>query len=67
MAPCSKLSEEELRNFHFVTSKTHAVKYFRVPEWMDTDKAFGGESWCKKVDWVKIVISRAPRKTSLGK
>lgn len=31
--------EDELRDFHFLTSKTHAVKYFRVPEWMDTDKA----------------------------
>ncbi|CAK9102720.1 Reticulocalbin-1 [Durusdinium trenchii] len=33
-----KISLDELRDFHFLTSKTHAVKYFRVPEWMDTDK-----------------------------
>ena len=33
-----KLSVDELRGFHFETSKSHALRYFEVPEWMDIDK-----------------------------
>ena len=31
--------EDELKDFHFYTSKSHAVKFFKVPTWMDTNQA----------------------------
>ncbi|CAJ1349439.1 unnamed protein product [Effrenium voratum] len=29
---------EELKGFHMETSKSHALRYFQIPAWMDTDK-----------------------------
>ena len=33
-----KISIDELKDFHFYTSKSHAVKFFKVPTWMDTNQ-----------------------------